>query len=299
MNDREFREFMCMTALDEQSKAGQYILVAKEGAIPWNTTKCAEAGIDCPLASELDTVLRCQDLTLANGDRIAPSKYVAYGEKDLPKVGQVQEILVHPTHKSLIGMLVVPCVLESEIEPYRFPRCRRVANAQCLLSFEDILCAVSTIHNCAEHGCVSTMTRNVIQERQITINRESEYLHSVEPEDRLLNLAQLRSSSIIQSLHHVLPEPEHQTCQEMIKAAVQNRKEWDLTQSKAKGNTSAKKRKQPNAPSAPNPHQATRARTNGQLCSSHIEETTSTAVSVPGAIPSADVRDTSQCANNA
>lgn len=53
-------------------------------------------------------------------------------------------------------------------------------------------------HNCAAHGCKTTLTRRVIQERQQTDRFENEVNHAVEPNDCFLNLAQLRSALDVQ-----------------------------------------------------------------------------------------------------
>ncbi|KAJ7471362.1 hypothetical protein B0H11DRAFT_1646832, partial [Mycena galericulata] len=56
----------------------------------------------------------------------------------------------------------------------------------------------STIHNCAAHGCTPTSTKPIVQERNATGRFEKEIIHSVSPDDLLLNLAQLRSARYTQ-----------------------------------------------------------------------------------------------------
>jgi hypothetical protein len=53
-------------------------------------------------------------------------------------------------------------------------------------------------HNCAAPQCQATRTRRVLQERQLTDKLEHEVNHAVEPNDRFVNLSQLRSATKVQ-----------------------------------------------------------------------------------------------------
>ncbi|KAJ7762875.1 hypothetical protein B0H14DRAFT_2156128, partial [Mycena olivaceomarginata] len=63
---------------------------------------------------------------------------------------------------------------------------------------QELVCAVNVNHNCAAHGCQTTLTRRVIQERQLTDRFENEVNHAAEPNDCFVNLAQLRSATDVQ-----------------------------------------------------------------------------------------------------
>ncbi|KAH9915704.1 hypothetical protein B0H21DRAFT_662789, partial [Amylocystis lapponica] len=63
---------------------------------------------------------------------------------------------------------------------------------------QDIVCTVNLFHNCAAHSCKITKTRVVRQERHATSRKENEIIHMERPNDLVLNLAQLRSASLIQ-----------------------------------------------------------------------------------------------------
>ncbi|KZT19673.1 hypothetical protein NEOLEDRAFT_1158985 [Neolentinus lepideus HHB14362 ss-1] len=160
MEDPAFCEFMCMEGLDDNSRAE-------------------------------NLVLRCADLTITNGDCAVVGKYIVYRGTSGDSVGRIDEILVNPTDRALIGILVSKCDIGACVEPYGFPRCSVRENDHLMIAFEDVICTVNTIHNCAAHGCVSSKTRVMIQERTRTDMTEAEYTHNVCATDQLLNLAQL------------------------------------------------------------------------------------------------------------
>ncbi|KAJ6586668.1 hypothetical protein B0H10DRAFT_1632168, partial [Mycena sp. CBHHK59/15] len=61
----------------------------------------------------------------------------------------------------------------------------------------ELCCGINVIHNCALHRCKPEPTRHMIQERQSTEHFEDEVNH-INPHDRILNLARLRSASYVQ-----------------------------------------------------------------------------------------------------
>jgi hypothetical protein len=63
---------------------------------------------------------------------------------------------------------------------------------------QNCLATVNTIHNCAAQGCIPVRNRAVVQERQVTTNLELQVEHNIEPDDILLNLAQLHSAKYVQ-----------------------------------------------------------------------------------------------------
>lgn len=67
-----------------------------------------------------------------------------------------------------------------------------------IMLVQNCLSTLSVVHNCAAHGCAVTRTRHVIQERRVTALLENELNHSLQPDDLLLNLAQLHSARLVQ-----------------------------------------------------------------------------------------------------
>ncbi|KAJ7469074.1 hypothetical protein FB451DRAFT_1177070 [Mycena latifolia] len=63
---------------------------------------------------------------------------------------------------------------------------------------KELVCAVNVNHNCAANHCEIALTRRVLQERRRTKRFENEVSHAVEPNDCVLNLAQLRSATDVQ-----------------------------------------------------------------------------------------------------
>lgn len=158
----------------------------------------------------MDTVLRkCCKVVLKNKDIAHLDGFVSYCNPSSSTgsatcVGRVVEILADVSAGMVLGILIQPyqvgnpCVL-----PYRFPSLSPVQTVE-LESFswckiQNCLSTVSTIHNCAAHGCTPTASRPVIQERHITNRFDHELLHVCMPHDILMNLAQLRSASLIQT----------------------------------------------------------------------------------------------------
>lgn len=119
------------------------------------------------------------------------------------------------------------------------------------------------MHNCAAHGCEVTQTRRVIQERRITDHFEDEILHSKHPDDLVLNLAQLRSASVIQYFRSdrrftdLSPD-------EVIEYAIKNREALDQEAKQAKESQDSRgkgKRKAKDKGSKPGPAKRPRATT--------------------------------------
>ncbi|KII94845.1 hypothetical protein PLICRDRAFT_693166 [Plicaturopsis crispa FD-325 SS-3] len=202
IQDDEFVQMMSMEGLREDTRVGHYVPLQSDALVDWKNTAAGNSGVPCLLAS--DTVaLCCRSIVLVNGDRAAVGKFVIYqagGEPSAISVGRVDEILVDPTKRSIVGVLVAPYeVGTTPILPYRFPACRVAQDSvPKLLAFKDVLAAVNTIHNCAANNCHVAQTRIVVQERQRTERTENQVEHSKNPDDLLLNLAQLRSAAYLE-----------------------------------------------------------------------------------------------------
>lgn len=87
---------------------------------------------------------------------------------------------------------------------------------------QEVLAGVSTFHNCATHGCSVTRTRPSLQERELTNYLEDEVKHAVHPDDRVLNLAQLRNAVVLQLFRRSDRYPD-QTPGAAVKQALVNR----------------------------------------------------------------------------
>lgn len=65
-------------------------------------------------------------------------------------------------------------------------------------SCQDLLCTVNTQHNCAKSKCGPTSHRPIYQERHQTQERRSIIEHNVNPDNRVLNTAQMRDVIYLQ-----------------------------------------------------------------------------------------------------
>ncbi|KAJ7110514.1 hypothetical protein C8R44DRAFT_833390 [Mycena epipterygia] len=197
LDDDEFLKFMSMTGLKEDSRAGFYTPL--HGACAWDETLASQCGLRSPLDPNV-AVLRCRTLILNGGDLADIGKYIIYQTTSTatPRVGRVEEILVEDLTSRLLGVLVSQCEIGPNIMPYSLPSCT-VDTTSLSYHFlrDELLCAINVVHNCAGNGCISSTTRQVIQEREIIADKfESELKHPIRPDDCFLNLAQLRSAVI-------------------------------------------------------------------------------------------------------
>ncbi|KZT20338.1 hypothetical protein NEOLEDRAFT_1165089 [Neolentinus lepideus HHB14362 ss-1] len=136
--DNEFREFMCMEAVEWPERAGHYTALSENSLVPWRSTLTSSHHVAHGLVPS--TVLRCRKLVLSNGDTLEVNKYTFYrtGIPEppmVPNIGLVREILVDPDQQILIGVLVAKCEIGTYIEPYEFPSCRVSPNDLVLVTF--------------------------------------------------------------------------------------------------------------------------------------------------------------------
>ncbi|KII85794.1 hypothetical protein PLICRDRAFT_115102, partial [Plicaturopsis crispa FD-325 SS-3] len=236
LEDDQFLDFMCMSGvMQNSSKTGHFVPMPRMPACAWSDTIAFRSGTRLTNTAYVD-VLRCRLLVLRNGDRIAPSNFVlcrqagTNSDSARPIIGRVEEILVDAQHRRLIGVTVQVFQLSAEgpVLPYRFPSIIP-ETFRMLLAFDDILCGINTFHNCHKHHCVISPTRQVVQERQQRLDRfENEIRHLGQPDDLLLNLAQLRNADLVQLFQPLLP-PAHLRLPrvELLEQAVLHREALD------------------------------------------------------------------------
>ncbi|KAG8683592.1 hypothetical protein FRC11_013334 [Ceratobasidium sp. 423] len=91
----------------------------------------------------------------------------------------------------------------------------------------DILCVLSTFHNCARWACPLERSKVVMQERQETSLRALAVRHQGDLSDILINVASLRSASFIQQLRTPMPLRDVET---LARVSVQK---WQAEEEKA------------------------------------------------------------------
>ncbi|KAL7285971.1 hypothetical protein ACG7TL_001086 [Trametes sanguinea] len=209
VQDREFVDLMSMKSLFPVSHSGYYRpLDAKHPRTEASETLTASK---LHIPSLQGMVTCCKSIVLHNNDRVSIGDYVAFVHAESPPgrpmLGRVDEIIVD----SALGM----------------PACRVKTHSYIFAKFQDVLGIISTIHNCAAHGCQPSRTKIVVQERMETRDREDEVRHSKEPEDRMVNLAQLRNVRLRSRLTRAVRYPEY-TFADVLDRAIANKKAMEM-----------------------------------------------------------------------
>ncbi|KAI0039202.1 hypothetical protein FA95DRAFT_1457217, partial [Auriscalpium vulgare] len=141
----------------------------------------------------------CKDVILHKGEVVALNNWIMANDgSETPLVGRVLEIIQVPgTALAREGkasyILLERHAVHGHSQQYGMPRLRFAGWSLVL----DALCAVNTQHNCAEHACDASGTLPVRQEGELTTHTRACIRHN-EPEDRILNTAQMRSARYIQ-----------------------------------------------------------------------------------------------------
>ncbi|KAI0739242.1 hypothetical protein C8Q80DRAFT_1124588 [Daedaleopsis nitida] len=200
LKDDELRGLMGMAGCFEKVTSAGLVIpmrLADGARCSHSQTSTIASEVSLPI-NLLQQVTRCKSVTLSNEDRVSVNGHVIYtvydggaahrsdsqdpSQDDL-RVGGVTEILASADD----GQVVLP---------YRMPSCRAQSGKFQFLTIENLCASINTFHNCAVYACQLTKTRIVMQERMVTDKRDDELLHVQEPEDRVLNLARVRSSSV-------------------------------------------------------------------------------------------------------
>jgi hypothetical protein len=146
---------------------------------------------------------------------------------NLPHIGHILEILADARAGHLLSLLIQKYMVGEPCLPYQFPRLFPLPSEPvfCRLKVRDnvnsvyglwlkyntfmqnCISTINVIHNCVAHGCSMTRTRPVIQERSITDFLENEIKHTIQPDDILLNLAQLHSAKLVQKFQPLVQYP--------------------------------------------------------------------------------------------
>lgn len=202
-----------------------------------------------------------ESVVLACGDVARLNSFILYcqpSQPDILCIGQLKEIIGCINLKDGIGsplrsagLLIQPfTIIQAEVLPYRFPSIQPDSTQSCLLiKASHCVASVSTIHNCATHQCSISDTRPLSIER-CQSKRQMRVLNHVNPDDILLNLAQMRSVRYIQTFQPTTRYP-NLPLHELICQATANRRHL---QAEAGHQTSASKLvkslKRPAPPSA-------------------------------------------------
>ncbi|TFK70456.1 hypothetical protein BDN72DRAFT_838978 [Pluteus cervinus] len=241
--DEMFVKLMGMTSLFPTNHAGKFIHKPKTSSQLWSETESAKNSVNTPTVQDTVSVRYCSKVILKNNDVLEEGGFVLYKS---PHGGQVcvgRTIEMLSEAGSFFGVLVQPYEIGLATPPYHFPSLDKSLDAPIWCSLNACIASIGTFHNCAAQGCSLTRTREVQQERKPTGRFENEVLHTKNPNDLLLNLAQLRSAQHIQHLQpnsRISPDNP-----ELVSIAVKHHLELEAEKDQPKRpvNTQKKKRK--------------------------------------------------------
>ncbi|KAI0754107.1 hypothetical protein C8Q80DRAFT_346349 [Daedaleopsis nitida] len=124
-------------------------------------------------------------------------------------IGRVAEIIQRVANLKT-GMGRADAVLIEEfaatrpVAPYNLPALEPAGWTLC--APESILCTVNVQHNCAGHGCDDSGTMPMFQERERVDTSTRAAIRHIEPQDIMLNTAQMRDAKHVQ-VFRITPNP--------------------------------------------------------------------------------------------
>ncbi|KAL1669170.1 hypothetical protein GGF50DRAFT_21913, partial [Schizophyllum commune] len=211
-SDNLLARFMGMTQVLCSSQAGLFKI--DPAALPVSRSDvlnyCSTQRL---LANDIRSpaLLSCLHVVLKNEDIVTPHAFVlthgttcivdsagATTQIITPRVCKVVSIFCSHSRKEVIGFVVQPYQIGDYEAPYNLPGIRPLGNACLWLPLEHCVARVSVFHNCKRNHCIATKTRPVVHERRATQKFEWEVKHNQNPNDLVMNLAQLRSAVSLQ-----------------------------------------------------------------------------------------------------
>ncbi|KAI5890875.1 uncharacterized protein SCHCODRAFT_02690755 [Schizophyllum commune H4-8] len=231
--------------------AGAVSIDRKRSPTTWFETSSARSLPSPP--SEIqnpisDAIRYCRKVVLANKDEAITGGFVLYQSSIsvlAPRIGRVCEILATP--QQVLGLLIQPYVVGQEILPYRMPRVsiqtqdspdgsNPIIAAAEWCAVANCLASIHTFHNCAANRCEVTRTRLTKKERRLMQDKVDKVLHSQNPDDRVLNLAQLRSAEALHAFRSATRYPSAAKARdELVREAVEHRQQVDAEKAKKAG----------------------------------------------------------------
>ncbi|KAL1756891.1 hypothetical protein FB107DRAFT_210543, partial [Schizophyllum commune] len=214
--DETLAKFMGMEQVLQPSDAGSFRVARNCESVSRQAVQalCAPQKLTARDISSA-RLYTCSKAILANEDVVKPNGFVvgrwndAVGSQTPLQAAKVTAILCDEQQRRVLGFILQPFEIGEAVTPYRYPSLTRRQNCTHSLwsSFKECLAAVSVFHNCKRNNCITTRTRPVVRERQRTRLLEWEVKHEKNPDDLVLNLAQLRSASLLQELQPPALQP--------------------------------------------------------------------------------------------
>ncbi|RDX43344.1 hypothetical protein OH76DRAFT_1206029 [Lentinus brumalis] len=234
LHDPIFLRLMGMRSLFAASSYGKYSIIPfQTGSPPWSSTFASRVGEPMRPLGARSVIRQAQGVILKNNDVATVGSFVVYlpphvqHDPDAAQLGRVEEIVVDTYSERVLAVLVARCDIGDHQAPYMFPTVLVTPHLDALRSLKDCLGVVSTFHNCARHACASANTQDRHQER-VLIAAKGAIIQHREPSDLLLNLAQLRSSILLDRYRRTPHRPDLPRLA-LIQQAIRNRHVLDGT----------------------------------------------------------------------
>lgn len=172
----------------------------------------------------------CKSVCLQNGDQCAVGQYVIcqnptiLGSTFVARVVEIWQIKgsVEDYSNSPNAILLQSCQMQRHSPTYRMPHidlinawsvarfqvrdCQFCTMELYQLFLQDILCTVNVQHNCAQQLCSTAQIRHVYQERERTDQTRLAVTHIRQPDDLVLNTAQMRDAPLLQKFRLRSPD---------------------------------------------------------------------------------------------
>ncbi|KAF8886594.1 hypothetical protein CPB84DRAFT_1749908 [Gymnopilus junonius] len=140
------------------------------------------------------------DVVLLNGDKCVVGQHVVIQPTAsiAPSIAIVREIVQQVGSKCELqgepdGILLQTAQVVGTSEKLEVPHLLAIDH-WTFAPLQNILCTINTQHDCECHNCGATGMRYVYQERAPTANQVAVIQHRQQPQDRLLNLNQMRDA---------------------------------------------------------------------------------------------------------
>ncbi|KAI0272446.1 hypothetical protein BC834DRAFT_794681, partial [Gloeopeniophorella convolvens] len=201
-NDEEFSRFLGIQQVHERANASSQ---------HFNSTCLTTRAVQCirshnvslsqnPVSHKSQLVLTTvsyRAFQLINKDAARVGSFVMHIKGSKTRLARVIEIL--GTEDMPLFVVVQEWDVLDEDVKYLMPAVAPSSSPHSyhLAKAEDVLCTAHTFHNCSKHSCKPERTRRVRQEREDTGMLEDEVTHATDPDDRVLNLAQMHSAQVL------------------------------------------------------------------------------------------------------
>ncbi|KZV93208.1 hypothetical protein EXIGLDRAFT_749245 [Exidia glandulosa HHB12029] len=299
LDDPKLLDFMCMEGVLMRPEQIHPQFCATQLPQTWSATLAAKDGVPEPDAAA--GALPTEALHLENSDTVAVGTLILHTsdlDRSKQELARVKHLFKEMQQPYRTWLIVAPCETRGTHATYKMPNIVQIDTLKSVCSTY-VLGTAASFHDCITHRCAMSKTLRVRQEGFWTGRLDNELQHTTAPAARVLNLAQLRNSSLLDSYRTstLIADRIHHR-ESVIQQALVVRKDIERAQAQAleeKAARAAKRRQakdQPPAANAEAPGAAKRRRVSKQnggtvlnLAQPVVPAHGSQAVPRPGPVP--------------